>query len=178
MINNMQNEEGAMSGGNLDQSFSPGVTRTNPSIPMEPSNQQGGEMSQEQMIANLQDLASKIETKYQDFNSQKFASANKLEVKKREALKEVFDIMETAGIDLTNPEEVKGFLDSLKEKNPELYQIVEQSLEALFSEGAPAIGEPSAVPPVAEEEGGYIPPSGLEQNNMNMNPNENLSQNI
>lgn len=177
MVNNMQNA-GEMPGGDLGQSFSSGVTRTNVSVPMEPSNQQGGEMSQEQMIANLQDLASKIETKYQDFNSQKFASANKLEVKKREALKEVFNIMETAGIDLTNPEEVKGFLDSLKEQNPELYQIVEQSLETLFSEGAPVAREFGAVPPVAEEEGGSVPPSGLEQNNMNMNPNENLSQNI
>ena len=137
------------------------------------------ELSQEQMIANLQDMASKIETKYQDFNSQKFVSANKLEVKKREALKEVFNIMETAGIDLTNPEEVKGFLDSLKEKNPELYQIVEQSLETLFSENVPKEGVSGEVPvPVTEEGTGVIPPSGFEQNNMNINPNENLSQNI
>lgn len=138
----------------------------------------GAELSQEQMIVNLQDLAGKIETKYQDFNSQKFASNNKLEVKKREALKEVFDIMETAGIDLTNPEEVKGFLDSLKEKNPELYQIVEQSLETLFSENAPNAGGSGEVPPLVAEEGaGAVPPSS-EQNNMNINPNENLSQNI
>lgn len=94
----------------------------------------GEELPQDQMKANLQDLANKIDAKYQDFNSQKFATGNKIELQKREALKEVFNIMGEAGIDLENPEDVRLFLVSLKEKNPELYQIVESSLEELFQE--------------------------------------------
>lgn len=96
--------------------------------------EEGAGLSQEQMKANLQEMAGKIEGKYQDFNSQNFVSKNKMELKKREALKEVFNIMETAGIDLNSPEDVKMFLDSLRDKNPELSQIIESSLEELFQE--------------------------------------------
>lgn len=45
--------------------------------------EEGAGLSQEQMRANLQEMAGNIESKYQDFNSQKFASKNKLELKKR-----------------------------------------------------------------------------------------------
>lgn len=109
--------------------------------------EEGAGLSQEQMRANLQEMAGNIESKYQDFNSQKFASKNKLELKKREALKEVFDIMETAGIDLNSPEDVKMFLDSLREKNPELSQIIESSLEELFSEDSS-----EQIPPVSAQQ--------------------------
>lgn len=109
--------------------------------------EEGAGLSQEQMRANLQEMAGNIESKYQDFNSQKFAFKNKLELKKREALKEVFDIMETAGIDLNSPEDVKMFLDSLREKNPELSQIIESSLEELFSEDSS-----EQIPPVSAQQ--------------------------
>ena len=109
----------------------------------EPPIEENVGLSQEQMRENLQGMAEKIEGKYQDFNSQNFVSKNKMELKKREALKEVFNIMETAGIDLSNPEDVKMFLDSLRDKNPELSQIIESSLEELFSEDSS-----EQVPPV------------------------------
>lgn len=91
-------------------------------------------LSQEQMRANLDGLMGKIEEKYQDFNSQKFATGNKIELMKREAIKEVFNIMSEAGIDLEDPEDVKLFLDSLRQRSPELSQITENSLETLFQE--------------------------------------------
>lgn len=130
----------------------------------------GGELSQEQMVANLQELAGKIDGKYQEFNSQKFAIGNKLDLKKREALKEVFDIMSSAGIDLSNPEEVKGFLDSLKEKNPELYQIVESSLEFLFSDGTEVSPDTTT-----GENNSQASPVDLGQNNMNINTNADIN---
>lgn len=163
------NEAGQMDLGEQTPSM---VQASQPVIPSS-----GGELSQEQMIANLQDLAGKIDNKYQEFNSQKFAMGNKLDLKKREALKEVFDIMNSSGIDLSNPEDVKKFLDSLKESNPELYQIVEASLEFLFSdetESAPDIA-------TAEENSQMLPsqtaPINEGQNNMNINTNADINQN-
>jgi len=93
----------------------------------------GQELSQEEMMSNLQGLAGKIDEKYQDFNSQKFASKNRLDTRKRDALKEVFNVMLEKGINLENPEDVRNFLDTLRETNPELYQIVEGSLEKIFA---------------------------------------------
>ena len=55
--------------------------------------------------------------------------------------------METAGIDLNSPEDVKMFLDSLREKNPELSQIIESSLEELFSEDSS-----EQIPPVSAQQ--------------------------
>lgn len=128
-----------------------------------------GELSQEQMRANLQELAGKIEEKYQDFNSQSFASKNKIEMQRRDALKEVFNIMSDAGIDLGNPEDVRAFLDSLKERNPELYSITEASLEEIFK-----VEEPEATP-----QEGNIPVEAEEPlNNMNINQDENIPQNF
>ena len=108
--------------------------------------EEGAGLSQEQMRANLQEMAGNIEGKYQDFNSQNFVSKNKMELKKREAIKEVFNIMETAGIDLNSPEDVKMFLDSLREKS-ELSQIIESSLEELFSEDSS-----EQIPPVSAQQ--------------------------
>ena len=134
----------------------------------------GQELSQEEMRANLQDMAGRIDESYQDFNSKKFASQNRIESKKRDALKEVFNMMLEEGIDLENPEEVKSFLDSLRERNAELYQIVESSLEKIFSitEGSPVEGQ---IEEGLNEEG--VTPQGVEEDEMNIN-NENLPPNI
>jgi len=106
-----------------------------PGIPGEVPGMPGGApgaLSQEQMKGNLQDLMSKIEGKYQDFNSQKFASGNKAREQQSEALRQVFDLLQSLGIDPSNVEEVKAFLDQIRETNPELSQQLEVALEALL----------------------------------------------
>ena len=142
-----------------------------PGIPASPlaGESVGGGLSQEEMVKNLEELMAKIEGKYQDFNSQKFATNNKLQESKSETLRQIFDVFESLGIDVNNVEEVRAFLDKLRESNPELSQQLEQALQTVLGdEVAPA---PSDVVPVPETE-------GLLSDNMNINNDETTSQNV
>ena len=61
-----------------------------PALPNEGAPAPMTEMPQDQMRANLQGMMSKIEGKYQDFNSSKFASGNKSASQKSDVLIHVF----------------------------------------------------------------------------------------
>lgn len=111
-------------------------------------------LSQDQMKTNLQDLMSKIEARYQDFNAQKFSSSNKIQAQQGDTLRGIFDLLETSGVDPSNPEEVKAFLDQIRASNPELAKQLEEVLQSV-------LGEETAEPEVTEE---------IPSENMNMNP--------
>lgn len=122
-------------------------------------------LSQEQMVASLQDLMEKIQSKYQNFNSQRFASDNKLNEMKSEALRAFFDMLQNVGIDPNSPEQVKAFLDKIRETNPELHSQIEKALNEL-------LGEEEAI------ETGEISQNGMTPENMNINKNEAVQESI
>lgn len=115
-------------------------------------------MSQDEMRANLQGMMEKIQGKYQDFGAQKFSSESKSKELQSQALREIFSILESMGVDPSSPEAVSAFLEDLRTKNPELAQQIEMALKSVLGEE----GE-SEEAPVEEE----VPPE-----NMNINPNE------
>jgi len=137
--------------------------------------QQTPELPQEQMKTNLQDMMAKIENKYQDFNSQKFASDNKLMEQQGGTLRQVFDLFESMGVDPSNVEEVRALLDKIKETNPELSQQLEIALGSVLGEEPPVEGEVPVEGEIVEEVPGQIMPEG---SNMNMNNNETSQKNI
>ena len=92
------------------------------------------EISQDQMRTNLLDMMSKIDGKYQDFNSQNFSSNNSLQDQQGQLLRDFFDLLQQMGVDPNNPEEVEAFLDKIKQQNPELSQQIEQALQTLLGE--------------------------------------------
>jgi|6_EtaG_2_1085325.scaffolds.fasta_scaffold00424_14 hypothetical protein len=132
-----------------------------PNVPQQPG------ISQDQMKGNLESLMSRVEGKYQDFNSQKFASDNTLKEQKGESLRQVFDLFQSMGIDPSNVEEVGAFLNKIKESNPQLSQQLEKVLSSILGDEVmtPAEGEIPA--------GGEAP-----QDNMNININEAPQENI
>lgn len=137
-----------------------------PSTPME------GEMSQDQMKSNLQDLMSKIDNKYQDFNVQKFSSDNKVKSSNAEALRMFFDMLQENGVDPSNVEEVGAFLEKIKTNNPEVFKQIEAILQNLIA--GDTSSEPETTPEMeaAPGEETVVPP------NMNINTNEPPQQNI
>jgi hypothetical protein len=135
-----------------------------PGIPQPEVPQMG--MSQDQMRGNLQGLMSKIENKYQDFNSQKFSTDNQLKEQSGESLRQLFDLFQSMGIDPSNAEEVGAFLNKIKESNPELSQQLEKVLSSILGD--------EATTPVGEATMGEEVPQG----NMNMNVNETPQENI
>lgn len=121
-------------------------------------------LSQDQMKANLRDMMSKIESKYQDFNTQKFSLGNQSQEMQSQALRQLFDLFKSVGVDPTKPEEVKAFLDKVRQSNPELSQQIESALNGLL--GADSPGQSMNV--------GEIPSSGGA--NMNINTNATPQQ--
>lgn len=133
------------------------------------------DLSQEEMISNLKELMARINSKYADFNSGKAISESKIMQSKSQSLREVFDLLQSAGVDPSNVEQVQGFLDKIKNSNPELYQQIEKVLAEIM--GGEAINEGVAV------DTGEIPQNlnsiGQDPSaNMNININETPQQNI
>jgi DNA-binding TFAR19-related protein (PDSD5 family) len=155
----------------------------------------GSELTPEQMRSNLQDLMSKIDGKYQDFKSQKFAGSAKEQDIKSSVLRQLFDLFVSKGVDPNSPGEVKAFLDNIKRVNPELYQQVEQALMMLINDGslgadeqgAPtgptdAMGMPQGLTGDVQGINASVPPlpptAPAIPTNMNINPNAAPSQNL
>lgn len=125
-------------------------------------------LSQDEMKANLQDLMSKIQGKYQEFGSAQEEAKAGLDTQKELTLNEIFDLLKKLGIDPSNVEEVNAFLEKIKETNPELYQQIEKSLETLM--GGDVTQGAEGVPPQTTGE--------MPAENMNINTNEASQQNL
>ena len=134
------------------------------------------DLSQEEMISNLKELMGRINNKYADFNSGKAISDSKMMQSKSQSLREVFDLLQSVGVDPANVEQVQGFLDKIKNSNPELYQQIEKILSEIM--GGEAMNEGVAM------DTGEIPQDLNSQSvpdpsaNMNININETPQQNI
>lgn len=136
-----------------------------------------GTLSQEQMKGNLQDMMSKIDQKYQNLNSQKFVSSNKDSEGKNSMLRNIFDMLQLNGVDPSNVEEVRAFLEKLKQNNPEQAQQFESVLESLLGEEILDKGE------ISEDIGlvnsGIAPQDDqIMSDNMNMENNEVSQENL
>jgi len=72
--------------------------------------------------ARLATMIENLKNKQGQMNAMKFGESNKVESQRQKALMEVFSMMQDAGIDPSNIEEVKAFLDELEVSNPEVYK--------------------------------------------------------
>lgn len=90
-------------------------------------------VSDEQM-QQLQELASKVEEAYQRFNSMRFMSQNKSEAEKIDFIKQAIQMLEDAGIDPNDPEQINNFISELEEMDPDLAEMFTTSFEALLGD--------------------------------------------
>ena len=156
----------------------PGVVPAGP-IPTSPIEQpaqvpqQGGGISDQQK-QELLDMITQIKSKLGSFQAVKFASDNKKEKVRLDLLKQVFEKLQLAGVDLSDQQSVSAFIEKLKQANPELANNFEQAMNVLLEGGKTGLAE--VQDPNATLDLG-VPPQNM-NNNMNINPNENLSQTI
>jgi hypothetical protein len=128
---------------------------------------------QDEMKARLAEVMANLEGKYQQFDASKFGTDNKMAQMKSDAMSELFTMLESKGIDPNNPEELKAFLDKIKEGNPELYQQVVSALNAIIGT------EEQMNPNVGEQPDPNAIESSPMTNNMNINnANGQPEQNI
>ena len=128
-------------------------------VPASPEEASG--LSQEEMKANLQDLMSKIDSKYEAFSRQNFS--NKNTQNNSGALAMFFDMLKQAGVDPSNVEEVNAFLENIRQNNPEIFKKVEAILKALIEGGdtLPEEGEQTPAEQITPEMGTTTPESNM-----------------
>lgn len=127
-------------------------------------------MASPEEIQQLQLLIQSIRSKLGGFHAQNFAAQNVLERTRRELLRQVFEKLQLAGVDLTSPESVAAFIAKLQQQNPQLAIQFEQAMEALLK--SPTGGK-FATPANANAS---MPLPGANNENINANPNEALPQ--
>lgn len=133
-----------------------------PGMGMAPGMTPGQQPITDEQKQELQTLIDQIRGSLDGAQGATLSGATDDEDARRSALKEVFMAMKMAGVDLTNPESVAQFITKLKEMNPDLAALFEESVNELLGE--------QAMP--AEEE---LP---VEEPIMNQNPNEALPEEL
>lgn len=131
----------------------------NPMMPLGGAEEPVSE-EQEQILASA---IEQLKQKLGNFNAVQFASGSKTERMRSDLLRQVFEKLQLAGVDLTSRESVSAFIARLRERSPELAQLFEESMNAL-------LGELGEEPPVV------APQESLGQNMNNENNNENAAQ--
>lgn len=117
----------------------------------------------------LIDMIAKIREQLGSLDATRFAASNKTESLRRELLKQVFEKLQLAGVDLSSRESVATFIMRLQEQNPELAQMFEKSMDVLLGKaeggsfGAPPemAAPPLGQPPSPEMGAPQDPTAGL-----------------
>lgn len=114
----------------------------------------------------LMDLIAKIKANMESLQATQFAGDTKVDLLRRDLLKQVFEKLQMAGVDLTSRESVGEFIMRLQKQNPELAQMFEKSMDFLM--GTPpgqALGtaeDPNAppMPPDEQDPNAQVPQIG------------------
>lgn len=107
-------------------------------------------MATPEQIQELKQILAAIQGKISEVNTSRFAQKNAGDVGRKEALREMFMLLQQAGVDLTNPQSVSEFLAAMRQKNPELAQTFEDILNQL-------LGGEGELPPTNEINNEAIP---------------------
>lgn len=108
----------------------PGMPSVSDAMPGQGMPGQG--MASEDQKRQLMDLIEATRSKIGETNAAHFAAKNSSEQARNDALKEVFSILQTSGVDLTDPASVSNFIEQVRAKNPELAQMLEEALNSLL----------------------------------------------
>lgn len=117
-------------------------------------------MSSDQMKAALAEMTSKVMGKYNEFNANHSIAKNRIDQMGPNILAAIYDFFESVGVDPDSQEEVAAYMQKLRETNPELCDQLETMITRAMKRTQPAQEEE----PIGE--------------NMNINPNEELSENL
>jgi hypothetical protein len=150
-----------------------GVPQGMPQVPLE-AGMEGNQPITEEQKQELLSMISEIRSKLGSFNALRFASKNKTEQTRRNLLKQVFEKLQMAGVDLTDRESVANFIATLRQSNPELADMFESSMDVLLG-GAEGGSFATPQDSSAILDLGLSPQNNM--NNINQN-NEGLQPNI
>lgn len=100
----------------------------------DPASMPGQEFASPEERQQLIDLLEATREKMSSLRTTEFAGANSKDAAKLDALRELFSMMQSAGVDLTSTESVNVFLEKIKSANPNMAQDFEDALDALLGD--------------------------------------------
>jgi len=131
----------------------------------------GGQPISEEQRQALLEMISKVKGEISSLDATKFAAGNKNEALRQDLLKQVFEKLQMAGVDLSSRESVAAFIMKLQENNPELAVMFEKAMDALL--GTPEGGSMET----PQDPNAMMPQEGMPENNMNnIAPDETIPQ--
>ena len=98
---------------------------------------------QEIMKKSLGDLLDKTGSILRDINAKRYALHFKRQANKKQMLMTIFQKMKHLGVDPGDSAQVKKFLDTLKETNPDGHEMFSKGLTHLLKEEKPPKIDPS-----------------------------------
>lgn len=127
-------------------------------IPPQTPPSAGGDVSPEERKVLL-DLIAKVKARIEDVQANTVAAKASMDATRSQLLKQVFEKLQLAGIDLSSRESVSAFIMNLKEQAPELAMQFEKAMSVLLG------GQPFG------EQGGADPNMPLDPNAPPVDPN-------
>ena len=135
-----------------------------------PGPQDGSQPVTPEQRADILKLINTVRSKLGNFHAIDFANKNKAEKLRSALLRQTFDKLQAAGIDLSDPNSVNEFIQNLQKINPTLAQNFEKAMNVLL--GGPGF-------PGAPQDPTQPSDSGAPDQNMNNeNPNEQTTQTV
>lgn len=125
-----------------------------------------GSLATPEQMEELKRLLATVQSANSKLVSQKLVDRNQVNVAKQEMMKQLFGLMQEAGVDPGNPASVKAFLQQLEQSNPDLLEMFETAFRGFTS------GQPGEQAPMTGEEGGVEEPvenGGLQERFQNLN---------
>lgn len=81
---------------------------------------------------SLMGLLGKVDGKMEELGGVQMGTQSAIQQQRADAARELFNMMQAAGVDLTKVEEVSAFLESLKGSNPEMYAMLEEAINSIL----------------------------------------------
>lgn len=100
----------------------------------DPASMPGQEFASPEERQQLVDLIEATKEKMAGLRTSEFSGANSKDAAKLDALRELFSMMQSAGVDLTSAESVNIFLEKIKNTNPNMAQDFEEALDSLLGD--------------------------------------------
>jgi len=133
----------------------------------------GEGMSQEMMRSNLRGMMEQIKQKMGGVKAAKFGLDKQRAESKSVTLRNIYDYFESVGVDPSNPDEVRTYIEDMRSESPELAAQLEAYLqEALGAE------EEGFVPSVDEGEPEGFDEGGFSSDNMNINNGQPIPEEV
>ena len=119
-----------------------------PVPPTEPV-QSSASMASPEQVAELGSLLKNVQNANSKLVSASIIDRNKISSVRKDLMNKIFGLMKQAGVDLSNPESIRSFMEKLSKESPDLLAMFEMAFQGLNSN--PTDATPASSPEEMEQ---------------------------